>query len=416
MQLRRAAGIFLHPTSLPGGTLGDDAFRFVDWLEAAGQSWWQVLPLGPPDEFRSPYRAASAFAGSPHLLARPDAPVSQRELEDYVARHPAWIGEWARYAGDGAIADQVRFEREWEALRVYAGERNVRLMGDVPIYVSDEGADVEAWPELFATGEVAGAPPDALSASGQLWGNPLYDWPAHRATGFRWWIERFRRVFELVDLARIDHFRGFVSYWAVPAGHRTARRGRWRRGPGIDLFRAVERALGELPLVAEDLGVITQPVYALRDALGVPGMVVLLWAFGGPPANPHAPRNHRERQVVYTSTHDTDTAVGWYRSLRRRERERTGLDPREPHWGLIELALGSRAELAVVPAQDVLGLGSDARMNRPGESDGNWSWRLEPDQLTAGLASRLRAATEAAGRAPVRTRRARAGAGARAGR
>lgn len=398
MQLTRSSGIFMHPTSLASGTLGDDAFRFVDWLEAAGQSWWQVLPLGPPDEFGSPYRAASAFAASPGLLAEPDARVSAAELEDFVARHPYWIGEWARFAGDGAIAAQVRFEREWNALRDYARDRGVRLIGDVPIYVSDDGADVEAWPELFESGEVAGAPPDALSSSGQLWGNPLYDWPTHRATGYRWWIERFRRVYELVDLSRIDHFRGFVSYWSVPERHKTARRGHWRRGPGIELFRSVESAVGDLPLIAEDLGVITPPVYALRDELGLPGMVVLHWAFGGPRSNLHAPANHRENEVVYTSTHDTDTTVGWYASLTRREKAETGLDPAEPHWGLIEIAMRSPAVLAIVPAQDVLGLGSDARMNRPGETTGNWSWRLERGQLTGELAARLRAATEAAGR------------------
>jgi 4-alpha-glucanotransferase len=394
MRLSRSAGIFLHPTSLPGGRLGDEAYRFVDWLQAAGQSWWQVLPLGPPDEYGSPYRAASAFAASPALLAEPDAAVSQAELEDFVARHPFWIGEWARFAGPGAIADQVRFEREWGALREYARARGVRLVGDVPIYVADAGADVEAWPELFTHGEVAGAPPDALGPNGQLWGNPLYDWRTHRETGYRWWKERFRRCLELVDLSRIDHFRGFVSYWAVPEKAKTARRGAWRRGPGRELFDAVGGALGDLPLIAEDLGVITPAVYALRDELGLPGMAVLLWAFGGSPSNPHAPRNHRARQVVYTTTHDTDTAAGWFASLSRKEQQATGLDPAEPHWGMIELALRSRANLAIVPAQDVLGLGSDARTNRPGETEGNWSWRLERGQLTEALAQRLRALTQ----------------------
>jgi len=393
MKVARSSGILLHPTSLPGGRLGDEAYRFVDWLAAAGQSWWQMLPLGPPDEFDSPYRAGSAFAASPALLAEPDAPVSVEEVEDFAARHRYWIGSWP------AIADQVRFEREWSALRRYASRRGIRLIGDVPIYVSDVGADIGAWPELFAHGEVAGAPPDALNANGQHWGNPLYDWPAHRATGYRWWIERFRRVFELVDVARIDHFRGFVSYWAIPAGHKTARHGHWRRGPGIELFRAV----GDLPLIAEDLGVITQPVYDLRDELGLPGMVVLQWAFGGKPSNPHAPANHRVNSVVYTSTHDTDTTVGWYADLPRRTRALVPVDPHEPHWGLIDIAMGSRASLAIVPAQDVLGLGSDARMNHPGETYGNWRWQLDRRQLTDALAARLRE-TSARGRRLVTKR------------
>jgi 4-alpha-glucanotransferase len=400
MQLPRSSGILLHPTSLPGGKLGDEAYRLVDWLEAAGQSWWQILPLGPPDEFFSPYRTESAFAASPQLLADPDAPVADDELEDFVARHPYWIGDWARFAGPGAIADQVRFEREWGALRAYSRERGIRLIGDVPIYVSDAGADEQAWPELFARGEVAGAPPDALSASGQHWGNPLYHWAAHRATGYRWWIERFRRVFELVDVSRVDHFRGYVSYWAIPEAHKTARHGHWRRGPGAELFRAIERGLGGLPIIAEDLGVITPAVDRLRDELGLPGMVVLHWAFGGSPTNPHALSNHRPNQIVYTSTHDTDTSVGWFEAMNEAERSGTGLDPAEPHWGLIRLAMQSPANVAIVPAQDVLGLGSQARMNHPGEVEGNWSWQLAPGQLTAADAERLRAETESASRLP----------------
>ena len=394
VELPRSAGILLHPTSLPSGKIDRDAYAFVDWLAAAGQSWWQVLPLGPPDEFDSPYRSPSAFAASPQLLARPEARVTAGEIEEFVARHPYWAGAWARFAREGALADQVRFEREWGALRRYAADRGVRLIGDLPIYVSDAGSDLAAWPELFAHGEVAGAPPDALSASGQRWGNPLYDWAAHRATGYRWWRERFRRTFELVDLCRIDHFRGFVSYWAIPARHTTAKRGRWRPGPGAELFDSVERELGDLPLIAEDLGHITPPVYRLRDELGLPGMVVLLWAFRGGRRNPHRLENHRPNSVAYTSTHDTDTAAGWFEGLRRRQRAATGLDPGDPSWGLIELAYESRAVLAIVPAQDVLGLGSEARMNRPGVTNGNWRWRLERGALTPALARRLRGFAE----------------------
>jgi len=390
VELPRSAGILLHPTSLPSRKLDREAYRFVDWLAAAGQSWWQVLPLGPPDDYGSPYRSPSAFAASPQLLARPEARVTAAELEDFVARHPYWTGGWARFAGAEALAHQVRFEREWGALRDYAAERGVRLIGDLPIYVSDEGADLDCWPELFASGEVAGAPPDALSATGQRWGNPLYDWPVHRATGYRWWRERLRRTFELVDLCRVDHFRGYVSYWAIPARNTTAKNGRWRPGPGAELFRAVERELGDLPLVAENLGHITPPVERLRAELGLPGMVVLLWAFRGRRHNPHRLENHGADTVAYTSTHDTDTAAGWFAGLRPRQRAATGLDPSEPSWGLIELAYMSRAVLAMVAAQDLLGLGSESRMNRPGVSGGNWSWRLDAGALTPALARRLR--------------------------
>jgi 4-alpha-glucanotransferase len=393
MRLKRAGGVLLHPTSLPSGRLGEEAYRFVDWLAAAGQSWWQVLPLGPPDADGSPYNAASAFAGSPRLLARPRARVTREDVEEFVAHHEFWTGDWAAFAGGDALADQVRFEREWNALRDYAGSRNVRIFGDVPIYVARGSAEHVTHPELFARGEVAGAPPDSLSATGQHWGNPLYDWRAHRATGYRWWIERFRRTFDLFDLARIDHFRGLVSYWAIPERHKTAQRGRWRRGPGRELFGAARAALGELPLVAEDLGVITPAVVRLRRELGLPGMVVLQWAFGHQRGNPHALSSHERRSVVYTSTHDTDTARGWFESLAKRQRDRTGLDPGDPSWSMIDLAHSSRAALAIVPAQDVLGLGGESRMNTPGKATGNWRWRLRRGQLTDELAARLREST-----------------------
>src|SRR3954454_6917540 len=261
----RESGVLLHVTSLPGGRLGDEAYRFVDWLAAAGQSWWQILPLGPPDESGSPYRASSAFACWSGLLAEPDARVTTRELESFAQRHPYWIGPWAAFAGGEALADQVRFEREWTALRRHAKRKRVRLIGDLPIYVAPHGSDHEGWPELFQEGAVGGVPPDDWSATGQLWGNPLYDWETQLRTGYRWWIERFRRTFELVDATRLDHFRAFVAYWAVPERLRTARAGAWRRGPGAELFTAARAALGDLPLVAEDLGLITPPVERLRD-------------------------------------------------------------------------------------------------------------------------------------------------------
>jgi 4-alpha-glucanotransferase len=399
VQLPRSSGILLHPTSLASRKLNDEAYRFVDWLAAAGQSWWSVLPLGPPDDYGSPYAAESAFAAWRGLLAEPKARVSTRELEDFVARHPYWVGDWAAFAGGEAIADQVRFEREWTALRTYARGRGIRIIGDLPIYVAQGGADHRSHPELFQEGFVAGAPPDDFSANGQLWGNPLYEWPVHRASAYRWWTERLRRTFELVDVTRVDHFRGFVSYWSVPAGRKTARSGAWKRGPGAELFRAVESRLGELPLIAEDLGKVTKDVFALRDELGIPGMAVMIFGFDGSRSNPHRLENHRENQVVYTTTHDMDTARGWYEAAPQRLRDATGFDPREPHWGLIEAAFSSRARLALLQMQDVLGLGSDARMNYPGRAGGNWRWKLRKGQLTDALARRLRDATTAAGRA-----------------
>ncbi|MEO6859049.1 MAG: 4-alpha-glucanotransferase, partial [Solirubrobacteraceae bacterium] len=260
----RASGVQLHITSLPGGRLGAEAYRFLDWLAAAGQSWWQVLPLGPPDRYRSPYKSRSAFAAWPGLLAEPRARVSTDELISFRERQRFWIEEWESYAGRGAVADQVRFEREWAALRDYGAKRGVRIMGDVAIYVSPGSADHKAHPELFQSGLVAGAPPDTYAQDGQLWGNPLYDWPALQRRRYRWWVERIRRTAELFDLARIDHFRGFVAYWAVPAGARTAAGGRWRRGPGRAVFDAIHRELGPVALVAEDLGVITPAVERLR--------------------------------------------------------------------------------------------------------------------------------------------------------
>lgn len=382
MELHRSCGVVLHPTSLPGGRLGREAYAFVDWLEAAGQSWWQVLPLGPPDDLGSPYASSSAFAAWKGFLAEPDAPVSGDELDDFRERNAYWAPDWEQAGND--LADQVRFEREWGALRSYAAARGVRVVGDVPIYPAWDSVDHRAHAELFLEGLVAGAPPDPLGPEGQHWGNPLFDWAALERQGHRWWIERLRRLFELVDLTRIDHFRGFAAFWAIPAGTTDAREGRWLPGPGEAMFRAAERELGPLPVIAEDLGVITEDVERLRDELGFPGMAVLLWAFDGPSDNPHRLENHRERQVVYTSTHDTETLLGAF--------------PDDDPWDLLELALSSRAALAMLPAQDVLGLGNEARMNRPGEAHGNWRWRLEPGQLTAELAAGLRTAAERFGR------------------
>jgi 4-alpha-glucanotransferase len=386
----RASGVQLHPTSLPSGRLDDEAYRFVDWLAAAGQSVWQMLPLGPPDRHGSPYKSASAFACWSGLLADPGAPVSASDVEDFAARHSYWAGSWPE------LEDQLRFEREWSALRAYAAERGVRLMGDVPIYVAPGGADQQAWPQFFRDDAVAGVPPDDYAEKGQLWGNPLYDWEALAADGYRWWIERLRRTFDLFDLVRVDHFRGFQAYWAVPAGSEDALAGAWQDGPGGAVFRAAQAELGPLPVVAEDLGDITPDVVELRRELGFPGMAVLQFAFDEE-LDVHDPECHEEHQVVYTGTHDSDTVLGWWAELEPERRRRSGLT--EPvNWSMIELAWSSVAELAMTQAQDVLGLGSEARMNVPGTKGGSWRWRMEPGALTAELAARLREVTEAAGR------------------
>jgi 4-alpha-glucanotransferase len=405
MRLPRTSGVQLHVTSLPDGKLGASAFAFVDWLAAAGQSWWQVLPLGPPNRQRSPYKAASAFAAWRGLLTEPDAAVSAAEVDGFRARHAFWADDWAAFAGGArAMRDQVRFEREWGELRSYATARGVRLIGDVPIYVAPGSADHARWPEIFRDDVVAGVPPDAFTSRGQLWGNPIYDWPALRRRRYRWWVERLRRTFSLFDVARIDHFRGFVAYWAVPRGASDARGGRWARGPGRAVFDAARTELGRLPLIAEDLGVITPAVTRLRDSLALPGMVVLQFAFD--PDNPggvHDPDRHRAGQVLYTGTHDNDTLRGWWETLEpaRADRFRAlGVGDREPWWDLISVALGSPARVCMLQAQDVLGLGSEARMNTPGTAGGQWRWKLEPGQLTAAHAKRLRRLTEATRRLP----------------
>ncbi len=403
MNLPRTSGVQLHPTSLPSGRLGPDAYAWIDWLADAGQTWWQMLPLGPPDKHGSPYKSASAFAAWPGLLAEPSAPVTASERIAFRERAADWIEDWIAFAGVDALDDQVRFDREWMALRAYAGERGVRLIGDAPIYVADGSADVHAHPGLFRDDAVAGVPPDAFTADGQLWGNPLYDWPALQRTGYAWWIKRFRRIFELFDLVRIDHFRAFTAYWAVPASAETAAEGKWVRGPGRAPFEHALRALGELPLIAEDLGVITPPVKALRLSLGLPGMAVL--QFGFTPSErttQHVTELQEELQVVYTGTHDNDTIRSWYDALEPEAFRlvATALESRgikdDPHWAMIRLAFSSPAAIAMIQLQDALGLGREGRMNQPGTA-GGWGWQLS-SLPPADVAARLRAATEEAGR------------------
>jgi 4-alpha-glucanotransferase len=318
-------------------------------------------------------------------------------------RDPAALEEWRREHDETLRFERFKqflFDRQWAALRRHAAARGVRILGDLPIYVADNSADAWARRELFqldAEGRptaVAGVPPDYFSKTGQLWGNPLYDWSEHGRTGWAWWIARMRRTLDLVDAVRIDHFRGLAGYWAVPAGEKTAVKGRWLPGPGRALFDALAGALGALPLVAEDLGVITPDVVALRDGLGLPGMAVLQFAFVPSQRSTFVPYRHRAELVVYTGTHDNNTTLGWYLG-EATEGERDYLrryldtDGREPHWDLTRAALASVAVLAVIPHQDLAGLGGDCRMNTPSTAEGNWRFRLTEWMLDPGIQVRL---------------------------
>jgi len=332
----------------------------------------------------------------------------EREI---AARRPEAVARWRR-----ALANEIAFQkylqfqffRQWAAVKRYANERGIRVIGDVPIFVAHDSADVWAHPELFRLDEtgrptvVAGVPPDYFSPTGQLWGNPLYRWDVMAADGYAWWIARLRATLRLMDIVRLDHFRGFVAYWEVPAGAKTAERGRWVKGPGAAFFRAVREALGDVPIIAEDLGVIKPEVEALRDAFGFPGMKVLQFAFSTDAQNPYLPHNYDRNCVVYTGTHDNDTTVGWFRSLPEDERafclKYLGTEGREIHWELIRLAMMSVADTVVIPLQDVLGLGSEARMNYPGRLGGNWTWRYAEGALTEAVCARLVELVETYGR------------------
>jgi 4-alpha-glucanotransferase len=416
-------------TSLKGG-LGPAAYRFIDFLAAAGQRWWQVLPLGPPDFAGSPYAALSAFAGNEALAAGDDAPpLDAPWVEDYAlfraihdAHRRAWP-HWPRKLRDRdprALAEfrpaaeryarlQGAFDARWRALKRYANERGVGIIGDLPIFVAHDSADVWAHRGIFKLGRggqprvVTGVPPDYFSKTGQRWGNPHYRWDVLKRRGFGWWIDRLRRAFELFDAVRLDHFLGFLRAWEIPAAADDARRGRWAGGPGAAFFDAVRKQLGPVPLIAEDLGLLTPEASALRDRFGLPGMHVVQFAFRDDPED--RPHYFRRNAVVYTGTHDNDTTRGWFRGggeAQERARRYAGCRRSEIHWGMIRVAHLSACDLAIVPVQDLLGLGSEARMNRPGVADGNWRWRLDLRRLTPTLARRLRELTETSGRTTYR--------------
>ncbi len=467
----RRAGILLHPTSLPGGTLGVEAHHFIDRLAACGITLWQMLPLGPTHGDGSPYQCLSSHAGNPALISfdglraegwlddtssglgqafagflHRAGPKDRAAFAAFMEEEAGWLEDYAlfialreRFGGKAwydwpaglrerdaaalrqarielhARIDLVRFEqfvffRQWEALRAHARRRGVYLFGDMPIYVAHDSVEVWARPELFAVDaegraeEVAGVPPDYFSATGQRWGNPLYRWEHHEAEGFAWWLGRFASHFKLFDLVRIDHFRGLEAYWAIPAACETAIDGRWVKAPGDALLNAVKGHFGTLPLVAEDLGIITEEVVRLRKRHGLPGMRILQFAFDGHPENPYLPHNHTQDSVVYTGTHDNDTTLGWWDGLdagtRQRIVEYLGLSPEPMPWPLIRAAFESVAHLVILPLQDVLGLGSEARMNTPGTTEGNWRWRFAWGQWEEALSARLRGMVELYGRRP----------------
>jgi 4-alpha-glucanotransferase len=450
---RRRSGVLLHPTSLISGdgdaargALGAAGRGFVDWLAQAGFSIWQVLPLGPPGGGGSPYWARSDFAGQPSMIDRNELPDlnSQRTdfevfraahldwLEDYVlfealadrfkgpwwdwpeayrSREPAAMYRFARESRDQLErrrVEQWQFDWQWRALRSYAAQRGVHLFGDLPIYVAPDS--VATWAaraqfQLNADGRpalLAGVPPDYFSADGQLWGNPLYNWEQAERDKFSFWRTRLGRQLQRFDLVRIDHFRGLAAYWAVPAGATTAREGRWCPAPGRALFQALAADFPDLPLVAEDLGVITPDVEQLRVAFGLPGMRVLQFGFDGSPDNPHLPHNYQRDVVAYTGTHDNDTTVGWYHSLQSADAQRVEFylhtDPAGVAESMARAVLGSVAQLAIIPAQDLLHLGSEARLNTPGTVSGNWSWRLSAGSLTATQAQQFASLNQLFGR------------------
>jgi 4-alpha-glucanotransferase len=498
MLVDRLSGILLHPTSLPSpggiGDLGAAAYEFVDFLHAARQGLWQVLPLSPVGMGYSPYSATSAFAGNPLLISLDrlaeyawigkdeirvpkstarridfDAvskwklPLLRKAAQNFLNKPPDQLGEhvrfrefcesnawwledfvlfnclrerfngesWNKWPRPLAQRDpsalgkaraelrepldverviQFAFYEQWKAVHHYCREHAIRIVGDVAIFVNFDSADVRSQPHLFFLNEqleptvVSGVPPDAFSKTGQRWGNPLYDWEANKREGYQWWIRRMRWATTTCDIVRIDHFRGFAQYWEIPASEETAIRGKWVEGPRDDLFHALKAALGDLPFIAEDLGVITPDVNELRERLAVPGMKVLQFGFGDKGAHMYLPHRYERNCVAYTGTHDNDTTVGWWQTLDKPQADAVTAYLGEAkdgiEWTLIRACLGSPAQYAVVPLQDVFGLDSEARMNTPSRPEGNWGWRYGANDLEPRLAAKLAAIVEVSDREP----------------
>lgn len=492
MKKQRNAGLLLHPTSFPGkngiGELGAEAYRVLDWMQQAGFTVWQVLPLGPTSYGDSPYACLSAFAGNPLLISLEslvegglindedlapfqNLPVNRVDFggliplkmnllrsaflawldhaseeerttfNAYCQDNSKWLDDFALFAAlkksrhgrpwnewepelrdrNNTALDEFRiesfqevefekwlqfsFHRQWSNLKSYAHERQIRIMGDVPIFVAYDSADVWANRDLFFLDEsgnptvVAGVPPDYFSETGQRWGNPLYNWDVHLESGFAWWIERVEAILRQVDIIRIDHFRGFTASWHIPASEPTAVIGRWVPSPGVELFTRIEEVLGELPFVAEDLGVITEEVTNLRMRFHFPGMRVLQFAFGSGADNPFLPHNHTIDSIVYSGTHDNNTSAGWWEeetdeNIRQHVVDYLGGMNESPQDTLIRLAYRSVAGTAIIPLQDVLGLDSAAKMNTPSRESGNWTWRALESDFTHEHAEKMRKLAE----------------------
>lgn len=496
--MRRESGILLSIASLPSrygiGCFSKEAYEFVDQLKAAGQSYWQILPLGPTSYGDSPYQSFSTFAGNPYyislealvdegLLAREECeaadlgadaglvdyeklyenrfPLLRKAYERskagndleflrFKAENAWWLDDYALYMAVKARFDQTAwtqwaedirlrwqnaldyyrrelyfdiefhqylqylFMSQWNRLKAYANSRGIRIVGDIPIYVALDSADAWASPELFQLDEnnvpkaVAGCPPDGFSATGQLWGNPLYRWDYHRQTGYEWWIKRLSYCYRLYDVVRIDHFRGFDQYFSIPAGAENAVGGHWEQGPGIDLFRRVKEALGEKEIIAEDLGYVTDSVRRLVAETGYPGMKVLEFAFDSRDsgcASDYLPHNYPENCVAYTGTHDNETIAGWFESIKPEEQKLARdylcdhyTPVEELHLPFISLVMRSQARMCIIPLQDYLGLGNDCRINTPSTVGENWRWRLVPGQVSEAVIEEIGMVTRRYGR------------------
>lgn len=499
--MKRASGILLPVFSLPSehgiGCFSKEAYQFVDMLKKAGQSYWQILPLGPTGYGDSPYQSFSTYAGNPYfidleilvgegLLTEAESIEYDSEEQDesidyekiyktrfkvlkkayerfrdrmagghdereayerFVRENAFWLDDYSLYMAvkdkndgvswnewdaplknreDGALSaareelaeeigfykfQQYEFDRQWKKLHAYANEQGVKIIGDIPIYVAFDSADTWAAPRMFQFDEnneptgVAGCPPDAFSATGQLWGNPLYDWEYHKSTGYEWWIRRIEHCLKLYDVVRIDHFRGFDEYYSIPYGEKTAVNGEWMPGPGMELFHAVEKKLGRPEIIAEDLGFLTPSVLKLLKDSGFPGMKVLQFAFDARESSNYLPHTYPTNCVVYTGTHDNNTTRGWYHEVGKYARDfakeymcKPRLDEDSLAGDFICLAMGSVADLCVIPMQDYLGLGSEARINIPSTLGGNWVWRMKKGQFDEETAGEILRVTRLYGR------------------